>query len=133
MTNLLKNNGTTMTNTQIFQRLYTLMGTDATGTARTKIVSGIKSYMKERSIFPQIAYSSTGKLFFEQYIQGINTNTPLILSLDASTDHGYGNHSVFGVGYLGIYAIIIDGWSTGLTYINYDSLNLARYHHIGDF
>lgn len=133
MTNLLKNNGTTMTNTQIFQRLYTLMGTDATGTARTKIVSGIKSYMNERSIFPQIAYSSTGKLFFEQYIQGINTNTPLILSLDASTDHGYGNHSVFGVGYLGIYAIIIDGWSTGLTYINYDSLNLARYHHIGDF
>lgn len=129
MSSLITSNGATMTDEQIFQRLYTLMETTSEGTTEYKVPLGINSYANEHSVILDRAYYSAGELSFTGFKNGINSGTPVLLQV---YDHPkYDDHVIIGVGYFGNMAIIMDGWDVAALYIDYSEIGIGAYYEIG--
>lgn len=130
---LVRNNGASMSNFQIFTRLYTLMKTNVytDGTRLTDVAPGLSSYCNEHSINLSRAYYSSSALSYNGYKSGINSGNPVLLSLASSLGSSYGDHTIMGVGYVGTTAIIMDGWSRTPVYVTYSSLGVRGCYEVG--
>lgn len=125
-----------VSSTTLINKLADAMGTSSSGaTAAANVPSGIKSVMSYYGLTVQ-AYSDpngrgkSGNTFGE-YCTEINNYYPVIVTVNGSTQtapsypHGFGNHSMAGVGYRITtsydYVIVHDTGLDGDVYCNYDS------------
>ncbi|WP_234118034.1 C39 family peptidase [Clostridium hydrogenum] len=93
---------------ELVEQLATAMGTDANGITYTnKVVPGIKSVMKNLGVDVFVQQDGMGKdqSTYDKYVNEINNNHPVLVTLVNSKETSYGypqgfdNHCCAGIGY----------------------------------